>query len=183
MDLTSELERIAEVASTYAADHEKLEGVLAAEASPGERLYICAYGSTRGARTWLALDEDGNPIESRSRLRDAISITALCELAEETAGGGELAELRSQLLTLRLTENPPGIDEAEAAALALESALAVPPRIASPAYLDSVGNATRRLEQALGNNGSPFTNAMQTAIGSVESLTAEVEAAYKRRLS
>jgi hypothetical protein len=183
MDLVRELERIAEVASTYATDDEKIEGVLAAEASPGERLYICAYGSTSGARTWLALDEDGNPIESRSLLRDAVSITALCELAEETAGGGELAELRSQLLSLRLTENPPGIDEAEAAALALETALAVPPRIASPAYLDSVGNATRRLEQALGNNGSPFTNAMQTAIASVESLTAEVEAAYKRTLS
>jgi hypothetical protein len=183
MDLVRDLERIAEIASTHAAEDEQLDGVLVAEPSPGERLYVCAYGSTIGARTWLAFDEGGNPVESRARVRDAVSITALCELAEETAGGGDLAELRSQLLSLRLTENPPGIDEAEAAALALESALAVPPRIASPAYLDAVGNATRRLEQALGNNGSPFTNAMQTAIGSVESLTAEVEAAYKRTLT
>lgn len=182
MDLANELERIAEIAERHADQGEKLEGVLAAEMSPGGRLYLCAYGAGNG-RTWLAFDDAGEPVESRALVRDAVSITALCEVAEETAGGGDLTELRSQLVSLRLTENPPGIEEAEDAALALEAALAAHPRVASPEYLDSLGNATRRLERALGDDGSPFANAMQTAIGSVESLTSEVESAYKRPLS
>ncbi len=160
-----------------------MTGVLAAEPAVGERLYLCAYGTPGGSRTWLAFDASGEPVDNRARVRDAVSITALCEVAEETAGGGDLADLRSQLVALRLTENPPGIDEAEEAALALEATITVPPRIASPAYLDAVGSAARRLEQALGDDGSPFANVMQTAIGSVELLTREVESAYKRALS
>ena len=49
-----------------------------------------------------------------------------------------------------MTEQPDGIEEAEEAALALERAIGAPPRVASPAYLDAVGAATRRLELALG---------------------------------
>jgi len=183
MNLGSDLERIAAIASAHADEGEQLQGVLAAETAPGRRVYLCAYGAANGTRAWLAFDEEGEPVESRSHLRDAVSIAALCEVAEESAGGGDLEELRSQLLTLRMTENPPGIDEAEQAALALETALAVHPRLSSPSYLDAVGQATRRLERALGGDGSPFANAMQTAMGSVEALTSEVETAYKRRLS
>lgn len=183
MDLAQELERIAAIAAAHGDDGEQLEGVLAAESAPGERLYLCAYRARGGARTWLAFDGAGEPVGSRGLVRDAVSITALCEVAEEAAGGGDLTELRSQLVALRLTENPPGIDEAEEAALALESTLAGHPRIATPEYLDRLGNATRRLERALGDDdGSPFANAMQSAIGSVESLTHEVESAYKRPL-
>lgn len=182
MALADELDRIAAVAAMHAADGEELAGVLAAEPTPGERLYVCAYAGPE-RRTWLAFDGSGEPVESRALVRDAVSITALCEVAEESAGGGDLEELRAQLLALRLTENPPGIDEAEEAALALEAALAAHPRVASPAYLDRVGNATRRLERALGDDGSPFASAMQTAVASVESLTREVESAYKRPLS
>lgn len=183
MELAEELEKIAALAAGHAVDGEEVEGVLVAESAPGERVYLCAFGAAQGARSWLALDATGDPVESRARVRDAVSITALCEVAEETAGGGDLSELRAQLVSLRLTENPPGIDEAEEAALALESTLVPPPRVASPAYLDSLGSATRRLERALGNEGSPFTNAMQTAIASVESLTTEIESSYKRALS
>jgi hypothetical protein len=182
VDLAEELERIAAVAAAHAEHGEELAGVLPAEPASGERLYICAYQSA-SRRTWLAFDAGGAPVESRMRVRDAVSITALCEVAEESAGGGDLELLRSQLLSLRLTENPPGIDEAEEAALALEAALAAPPRVASVAYLDSLGTATRRLELALGGDASPFASAMQTAIASVESLTHEVESAYKRQLS
>ena len=46
-------------------------------------------------------------------VKDAVSIAALCEIAEESAVGGDLDELLSQLVALRLTENPEGIDEAE----------------------------------------------------------------------
>ena len=55
-----------------------------------------------------------------------------------------------------MTEQPDGIEEAEAAALALEQAIGAPPSVASPAYLDEVGAATRALERALGDHASPF---------------------------
>jgi hypothetical protein len=183
MGLAAELEAIAARAAEYADDRETVEGVLAAEPNEGERLYLCSFALPDGRRSWLVLDAEARPIESRARVREAVSITALCEVAEEAAGGGDVAELRSKLVTLRLTENPPGIAEAEEAALALESALAPPPRVASPSYLDALGAATRRLERALGDDDSPFASAMQSAVASVDALTREVEATYKRPLS
>jgi len=86
-------------------------------------------------------------------------------------------------VTLRLTESPPGIEEAEAAALALERELGTPPRLATPSYLDALGLATRRLEQALGNGGSPFAVAMAHGIVTVEELANEVEGRYKLELT
>ena len=65
------------------------------------------------------------------------------ELAEESAGGGKLEELRQQLVALRVTEAPEGIEEAEEAALALEQTIRAAPRLASPVYLDAVGLAAR----------------------------------------
>jgi hypothetical protein len=113
------------------------------------------------------------------RIREVVSIAALVELAEETAGGGDLEELRSQLVALRLTENPAGIDEAEEAALALEEAIGGAPRVATPEQLDAIGAATLRLERVLGGEGSPFAVAMKQATATVEELTRDVEAAYK----
>ena len=49
------------------------------------------------------------------------------------------SSLRSQLAQVRMVEQPPGIEEAEEAALALERVIGAPPRVASPAYLDAVG--------------------------------------------
>jgi hypothetical protein len=116
-------------------------------------------------------------------VRDAVSIAALCELADEVAAGGDVQELRAHLASLRMTEAPEGIKHAEEAALALERVLATPPRVASPAYLDGVGVAARRLEQALGETAaSPFAVAMKHAVASVEDLKLEVEAKYKRPL-
>ena len=181
MELVQELERIAALAGAHADAGETLAGVLPAEAEPGERVYLCAF--LRGdERSWLALDSAGEPLVDRARVRDAVAILALCELAEETAGGGDLGELRAQLVALRVTEDPPGIAEAEEAALALEAAVGAPPRVATPAHLDAVGAATRRLERALGDGSSPFANAMQQAAGAVDALNREVESAYKRQL-
>ena len=175
---------MAELARSFAGPGESLAGVLAAEPAPGQRVYLCAFADEAGERTWLALDDGGTPISGRNVVREAASIAALCELAEETAGGGDLEELRGRLAALRLTENPPGIDEAEEAALALERTLRTPPRLATPAYLDAVGLATRRLEQALGENGaSPFAGAMKGSLVAVDELTAEVEGRNKVELT
>ena len=117
-------------------------------------------------------------------MREAVSIAALCEVAAERAGGGELEELRAELVALRLRENPPGIVEAEEAALALERVVGAPPRVASPAYLDDVGTAARGLERALGEDGiSPFAEAMREALAAVEAVAADVQANYKRELA
>ncbi|HSS72850.1 MAG TPA: hypothetical protein VLK53_04720 [Gaiellaceae bacterium] len=113
-----------------------------------------------------------------------MSIAALCELAEEAAGGGRLEELRAQLLSLRLTENPEGIEEAEEAALDLERTIGAPPRLATPAHLDAVGAATRRLERALGEDmSSPFGEMMKQAIAVVTELETDVLGGYKLELS
>jgi hypothetical protein len=176
MALAEELERIAELAGATA--------VLAAEAQPGERVYLCSFDLDGSARTWLALGPDGEPVSERRRVRDAVAILALCELAVETAAGGDLDDLRSQLAALRLIENPPGIDEADEAALELQHVLGTPPALATPARLDEIGAAARRLEIALGGavQGSPFAAAMKGASEVVDALQREVEGSYRIEL-
>ncbi len=180
MGLSEDLERIAEAACAFASPGEGLAAVIPAEPAGGVRVYLCAFGEEGDSRTWLALDDDGRPVSDRRLVRDAVSIAAMCELAEETAGGGDLDELRAQLVGLRSAENPDGIEEAEEAALALERTIGRPPRVATPAYLDEVGAATRRLELALGESAaSPFAEAMKVALAAVEGLARDVEANYK----
>ena len=183
MGLDEDLRRIAEIAASFAERDERLAAVLAAEPEGRGRVYLCAFEGPDGRTSWIGLDETGSAVVERATLRDAVSIAALCELAEETAAGGDLDELRAQLVALRVTENPPGIDEAEDAVLALQHAIGAPPRVASLAYLDGVGTAARRVEQALGDSsGSPFAAAMKTAVGAVDALTGEVVSNYKRPL-
>ena len=69
----------------YAADGEDLVGIVPAEPANGLRLYVCAYGR-KDESTWLVLDATGVPVEERALVRDAVSIAALCEVAEEAAG-------------------------------------------------------------------------------------------------
>jgi hypothetical protein len=183
VSLSEELDRTAAAAERYASEGERLTGVVAAEPTDGVRVYLCAFESGE-SRSWLALDEAGRPVEDRAAVREAAELSALCELAEEISGGGDLEELRSVLMRLRLTEDPVGIEEAEEAALALEAAVGRPPRVASHAYLDAVGAATRRLERALGDAAtSPFAQAMQLATAAVTELADEVELGYKLQWS
>jgi hypothetical protein len=182
VSLSEDLEAIAAVASVHAAPEETLAGVLAAEASPGERVYLCAYAAAEGQR-WLALDRSGTAIMAKRVVQDAASIAALCELAEEVAGGGDLDDLLSRLVAVRMTDAPAGIEEAEEAARNLQRTIEPPPRLASPAYLDRIGQATRSLEQALGEGGSPFAEGMKHGMAAVEGLTKEIEENYKTDLS
>jgi hypothetical protein len=128
VSLEDELDRAAEAAAAFAELDERLEAILAAEPGPGRRLYICAY-SGGAERTWLVLDERAEAVKDRALVREAVALSALCEIAGEAA------------------------DDA-------------PPRLASPAYLDAVGSA----------------DALAVAYSAVESLTQEVEAAYKADL-
>jgi hypothetical protein len=179
MALSDDLRRIAEAAVAHAGEEEEVSAVIPTEPLGGHRVYLVAY--TAGERkSWLALDDGGLPVTNRRALRDAVSIAAMCELAEETAGGGHLPELRSQLETLRATEAPEGIEDAEEALAELEQTIGGDVRVASPAHLDEVGAATRRLEGALGDHGaSPFLEAMKQAGLTIDGLTADIESHYK----
>ena len=184
MTLSDDLDRIASVAASLASPGERVTGILAAEPLGAGRVYLCAYETDDGGYAWLGLDDLGVPIESRRLIHDAASLAALCEVADETAGGGDVAELRATLADLREREAPEGIEEAEAAALALEQAIQPEPRLATTAYLDALGVASRRLEHALGeDSGSPFAVALQQSMAAVEELAAEVERQYRGPLA
>jgi hypothetical protein len=178
MALAEDLERIAAAATAHGA----VSGVLAAEPGRGRRLYLIAFGGDDD-REWLVLDDEGTPVERRDDVRDTASIVAMCELAGDLAGGGDLETLRSQLAQVRMVEQPTGIEEAEEAALALERTIGAPPRVASPAFLDEVGAATMALERALGEASSPFSAAIRASTGAVEEFVADVERGYLLSLS
>jgi hypothetical protein len=183
MPLDEELAAAGQAARALAADGEELVAVIPTEPGNGSRVYLCAY-ATAEERAWLAVDEGGRPLADRVLVRDAVSIAAMCELAEESAGGGDVGELRARLVELRLTENPEGIEEAELAAAALQDAIREPPRVASVEYLDTIGFAAARLEQALGEvGGSPFAEAMKGGIAAADELADEVERSYKGPLA
>jgi hypothetical protein len=177
MALADDLERIAGLAASYGP----VTGVLAAEPTGGARSYLVALGDDV-ERSWLVVGDAAEPADDRELVREVASIVVMCELAGDLAGGGDLERLRSELARLRLTEAPPGIEAAEEASLALERAIGGPPRLASPAYLDAIGEATRRLESALGERGSPFAAAISSASPAVEAFVLEVEQRYARPL-
>ena len=180
----ADLERIATIAAAHAPERGALSAVLGTEPTPGLRAYLCAFEDEDGSRSWIALDDEGVPITVRRDLRDVVAIAALCEIAEESAAGGDLDELLSQLVALRLTESPEGIDEAEDALRALQRTVGTPPQLASPARLDEIGAATRRLEQALDPAAaSPFTAALKSAQGTIDELLKEIEQGYRAPLS
>jgi hypothetical protein len=184
VSLADELERVAGLAAVEAGPAERVAAVLATEPARGRRIYLCAFERDGLERSWLALDESGLPVRVRTEVRDAVSIAALCELAEETAGGGDLDELRAQLVALRIAERPEGIEEAEAALDELQSVLGSPPALASPERLDAIGLAARNLEVELGGalQPSPFAEALRSSSEIVATLVGDVERSYRGTL-
>jgi hypothetical protein len=179
VSLKGELSAVGEAAREHAGEGEELVAVIPTEPGRGSRVYLCAY-EREGERSWLALDAAGSVIADRVLVRDAVAIATMVELAEESAGGGDVGELRARLVELRLTEDPDGIEEAEVAAAELQEAIRPPPRVASVAYLDELGAAAASLEQALGElGGSPFADAMKTGVAAADELADEVERRYK----
>lgn len=85
MHLDHDLRRIAEAAGAHAAEGEDVAGIVPAEPASGIRLYVCAYGK-EDATSWLVLDATGMPVGDRALVQDAVSIAALCEVAEDAAG-------------------------------------------------------------------------------------------------
>ena len=184
MSVQADLDRIAAAARALAKEGEEVTGVLASEPPTGGRVYLCAFTGPDGL-AWLALDDEGQPVTRREIVRGAASLIALAEVAEESAGGGELDDLLARLVALRLTENPIGIDEAEQAVRELQRVLGATPRVATAAFLDEVGEATRRLEEALGESGggSPFAELMKQGAAWAEEFTTDVISKYRGELA
>lgn len=184
MGLLDDLERAAAAAARHAPPHAAVTAVLAAEPATGVRRYLCAYEDGDGERSWLVVDDAGAPVTELRDVRAAVAIAALCEIAEESAAGGDLDELLAQLVALRVTQAPDGIDEAEDAVRALQRVVGAPPQLASAVRLDTIGVATRRLEQALDPVApSPFTSALKAAQGAIDELQREVESSYRAELA
>lgn len=139
MSLSEDVGRIAEAAARYAAPGEELAAVLPVEPASGERVYLCAFALADGAQSWLALDDRGSPLTNRTLIRDAASVAALVEIAEESAAVSTGDE----------------------------------PRLASPAYLDSLG--------AAGVNGD-VAGALKSALPAIDELTRDLELNYKLEL-
>jgi hypothetical protein len=83
--LSEDVSRIAAAAATHRAPREQVVAVLAVESAAGERVYLAAFVDPDGNQQWLALDHDGLPVTNRARVREAASIAALVEVAEEAA--------------------------------------------------------------------------------------------------
>jgi hypothetical protein len=127
VDLNEELEAIAETARTHAEDGEELAAVIPAEPAVGVRVYLCAF-SAGEERSWLALRADGQAIADRSLVRDAVSIAALCELADELSGAPGDVEPRvasPAYLDAVAAASTPGLPEAmKEGAVAVEGLMA-----------------------------------------------------------
>jgi hypothetical protein len=179
VSLDEEIAVAAQAASAHAEEGEEIEAVIPSEPGRGARVYLCAFRSGED-QTWIALDAERRPVADRALVREAVSIAAMCELAEESAGGGDVGDLRARLVELRLAEAPEGIADAEVAAAELQDTIRPAPRIASVEYLDAIGVAAARLEQALGQvGGSPFAEAMKSGMPAAEELAAQVIRSYK----
>ena len=139
MSLSEDVARIAEAAARFASPGEELAAVVPVEPASGERVYLCAFALADGTQSWLALNHRGAPLTNRTLIRDAASIAALVEVAEESAA-------------------VPTGDE---------------PRLASPAYLDSLGAAAA--------NGD-IAGALQSALPAIDELTRDLELNYKLEL-
>jgi hypothetical protein len=83
--LDRDLRRIAEAAGSFAEPGEEVTGIVPTEPASGVRLYVCAYGNEK-ATGWLVLDATGVAVEDRALVHEAVSIAALCEVAEDAAG-------------------------------------------------------------------------------------------------
>ena len=85
MALSEDVSRIAGVAAQHRAPGQQVVAVLTVETATGERVYLAAFEDDEAQREWLALDHDGLPVTSRDRVREAASIAALVEVAEDAA--------------------------------------------------------------------------------------------------
>jgi hypothetical protein len=152
-ELELELERAAAAATRHAGSGRQVAAVMPAEPQPGARVYLAAFQSASGLG-YLAVDGAGDPVRDARLVRDAVSVIALAERAEEvsTLVDAEAVADRFDGLARDLEQADAAVAQAarEVARAAREvAALAGGVRLATPGYLDRVGEAAGSLGAAL----------------------------------
>jgi hypothetical protein len=152
----SDLAGAAAVALALVDDDEEIAAVLPCDPrGNGELVFLCALRAADDAELtgWLAIAADGQAVAGADPVRRAASIVALCETAEEAAGVPEADALVAAIVRSReLAGDVDGLDEALAACEPAARALAqgaTGVRVASDAYVDSVGRELLLLDAAL----------------------------------
>jgi hypothetical protein len=150
----ADLLRAAAAASSRARPGESVVAVLAAAPFFGPVLYLCALraGPEDAPLAWVAVDEAGSIVSDERLVREAASLSALCETAEEAAGvllADQVA--RAAHAAIPYAGEHPQVKEAlrmvEHHAKALAE-LAGGVRLATATYLDELADAARTLGAA-----------------------------------
>lgn len=152
MTLVDELERAGRLGAEQAGTGATVAAVMAADGRDG-RAFLVVVGADPYA--YLLLDAAGVAVADRGRVREVVTLIALAERADEVAGAleGERAAAAFADCAGRLAEHgDPAASEAAAAVAAAYRELvaaASGPRVATPAYLDRIGERAAAAAQAL----------------------------------
>ena len=182
MALADDLDRIAGLATAQAGPADAVSAVIATEPRDGERAYLCAFDGGDGLRSWLAVRADGSPVTSRAALREA-GRSPRSARSRPTRRVGATSNAHRAARGGARDGGPRGDRGGEAAARALRVVLGEPPQVATPARLDEIGAATRRLERELDLIAPSRSRRHCRAQAAVSELQREVEAGYRAELT
>ncbi len=154
MTLEQELEATLAAAGRHARRDEQPVAVIATEPASDTRVYVVAFAA-EGDLAYIALDGAGAPVSNRRLVRDAVSLAALAERAEEVSGATAAAELLERFGAAAAALRSAGLADAAAAADAVSAATqrladaATGPRPATPRFLDRIAALAAELAAAL----------------------------------
>src|SRR4051794_21230197 len=144
--------RAAAAASAQARPGERVVAVLAAAPFLGPPLYLCGLRAEgdEAPLAWLAVDEHGAVVDDERRVREAASLVALCETAEEAAGALGADELQAAAHAALALSGPADARLREALEAVARAAAGLAGRtggvrVARADYLDAVTASAREL--------------------------------------
>jgi hypothetical protein len=153
MTLEEELETAVAAAGRHARPGEEPVAVMAAEPA-GARVFVVALAAGEELG-YVAVDGAGAPVADRRLVKDAVSLAALAERAEEVSGATAadelVAQFRASSQALRGAGEGEAADAAEAVAGAAQrlGGAAAGPRAATPVYLDRIAALAGELAGAI----------------------------------
>jgi hypothetical protein len=153
MTLEEELETAVAAAGRHARPGEQPVAVMAAEPA-GTRVFVVALAAGEDLG-FVAVDRAGTAVADRRLVKDAVSLAALAERAEEVSGATAADDLVEQFRGTAESLRAAGEGEAAAAAKAVADAgarlgaAAAGPRAATPVYLDRLAALAGELAAAI----------------------------------
>jgi hypothetical protein len=153
MTLEEELETAVAAAGRHARPGEQPVAVMAAEPAGG-RVFVVALAAGEELG-YVAVDGAGAPVADRRVVKDAVSLAALAERAEEVSGATVADDLVARFREASAALRGAGEGEAAAAAEAVAAAgerlgeAAAGPRAATPVYLDRIAALAGELAGAI----------------------------------